>query len=582
MSGEGGLQFLNPAWLLLLPLVWWLSWRYAQRYGSGSMWQRWCDTPLLARMTAGTGAPERRRGTAKLLALVLTAAIAAAAGPSWRKQPYPLLESAAARVLVLSLSRSMLVEDVEPSRMARATSAARELLAAEFNGETGLVVFAGAAFVVSPLSSDSKTLLAFLDALSPQTMPLDGARVDLAIGTAQGLLEASVAGKGQILVLTDSISDVERAAGVTLEAARRGHRVSVIAVGTSEGGPLKTNAGGLVRDDNGNFILAKTDFAALQRIAQIGGGSLIHLEPDIALGARLLSAANARSLLEAPPEFDPAEQEAVNEGIWIVWLMLPFTLILFRRGLFWVLLLACWLPIDAEVYARDFDDFFVHAERRAFAAFQQGDYQRAFDLSSDPMLKAGACYRLRRFACAAEYYRQQNSAEAFYNLGNTHAQLGQFPDAVVAYAQALSLNPRLETALINQRLIEAYLQQQAAEEAAQAEAGAIQESLAEESSLGSAQARIGMAGQASSNPGDNPQAGAGLGASTQSGSLDPEDPYDGGEQRLEDFILQAAGEREAPDPALVERWLKTLPESSAELFRRKFLRDYQRQIRQER
>jgi len=68
----------------------------------------------------------------------------------------------------------------------------------------------------------------------------------------------------------------------------------------------------------------------------------------------------------------------------------------------------------------------------------------------------------------------------------------------------------------------------------------------------------------------------------QSTQVDPFESFDGLEQQLERFDIRAQGDDQLPDPEFIERWIKTLPETSTDLYRRKFLRDYQRQKRQPR
>jgi len=221
-------QFLTPSWLLLLPPLWLLLWRLARTSLRQSMWSRVCDSHLLRKMQAVDTTVNAYRWLIWPLAIILTLAILAAAGPSWRQQTHPLMESASARIIALDLSPSMRVEDVKPSRFAQALAAAREMIQSDFDGETGLVVFAGAAFVVAPLSRDANTLSAFVDALEPGILPLDGARVDLAIARAQDLLLASISGKGQIIVITSGIDRYSQALQAASAARERGHRVSIM------------------------------------------------------------------------------------------------------------------------------------------------------------------------------------------------------------------------------------------------------------------------------------------------------------------------------------------------------------------
>ena len=83
------------------------------------------------------------------------------------------------------------------------------------------------------------------------------------------------------------------------------------------------------------------------------------------------------------------------------------------------------------------------------------------------------------------------------------------------------------------------------------------------------------------NPGDQDESGPGVGASQLGGQFSPDDSYDGRDRELERFELPE-GSEDLPDQARIDRWIRELPESSTELFRRKFLRDYERQQQQAR
>ena len=580
MTELAAFQFLNPGWLLLLPAVWLLTWNYSGHSRRPSMWNRICDPKLLHKMLAGKPNRDNNRWLAVTMTVVLTLGVLAAAGPSWRQQSYPMMQSASARVVALDLSRSMLVEDVRPQRLAHAVAAAREIISADFDGETGLVVFAGAAFVVSPLSRDANTLLAFLDALDPSTMPQDGTRIDLAIVAAEELLLASIAGNGQIFIITAGDTNSQEAVQAALNAADLGHSVSILAIGTAAGGPLLNADGGLVRDPEGNYLLSRSNFALLQRIARAGKGSIIELTGSSASADLLISKLGANQLMESKSASDKSNRAAANGGVWIVWLMLPFALLLFRKNLIWMILITVLAPVDGEVYAGERDSFWEHPEQLAFEAYQQGDYQLSYELSSNPALQAAAYYRSGQYQQALELYGEDDSAQSLYNRGNALAQQQQFPEAILAYQQALTLNPELAPARYNKRLLELYLEQQ------------IENGLANDSAAGDSaddtldppdtETRIGISEQFQTNPAEDLQLGPGLGASMQSAQVDPFESFDGLEQELERFILRARDGDQLPDPEFIERWIKSLPETSTDLYQRKFLRDYQRQRRQPR
>ena len=169
-------------------------------------------------MTRGQQRPPSHDAGTWTLVLVLSIGIVAAAAPSWSRLSHPVMEASSARVIAFDLSRSMLVEDVSPNRYVHALAAASEIIDADFDGETGLVVFARSAFVLSPLSSDAGSLQALLEAVNPDAMPMDGNNLASAINTSSDLLRASFEGKGRILLISAGDS-MDQAARLVVDAA---------------------------------------------------------------------------------------------------------------------------------------------------------------------------------------------------------------------------------------------------------------------------------------------------------------------------------------------------------------------------
>jgi Ca-activated chloride channel family protein len=289
----------------------------------------------------------------------------------------------------------------------------------------------------------------------------------------------------------------------------------------------------------------------------------------------LVSRLAAKQLIEAERGQDNSERAAANDAAWFILLLLPFALLLFRKNLIWVLLLGLLLPHEHELQASESAGFWNHPERLAFEAYQRGDYQTAQALAASRQLRAAAYYRSGQYQQALDLYAEGSSAGSSYNRGNALAQLGRLAEAVIAYQEALLLNPELSLAKYNKRLLELFLQQQSAAEKLSADSSG-SENASEDQSPDSTEARIGVAG-AETNPGDTPELGPGLGASMQIGQVDPFERFDGREQESERFVLRAQADAEALDQQFIEQWINSLPETSTDLFRRKFLRDYRRQ-----
>lgn len=596
MNSSDSFQFLQPLWLFMLAPTWLLIWVYIRQVRRKAAWARYCDAHLLAYMAAGQRMNRSQALPAWILGGVLSLGIFSAAAPSWSILSDPVMQATDARIIVLDLSRSMLVQDVKPSRYAHAVAAASEILASDYAGETGLVVFAGTAFVLSPLSRDANSLLAFVEAVHPDTMPQDGSNLAQAITTAQNLLAASSGDRGQILLISsgDSHGDdaLRESSAAAFAAVEQNISVSVIAIGSVAGGPMRDPKGGLTRTAEGGIKLSRPNFDLLQRIATAGEGSMMIVD-GVGINADLLnSGISASALVTSQLLADRSAREASDDGAWLVWLMLPLVLLLFRRNLLFVLLLALILQSEQELYAAADSavetkigkgyEFWTHPEKIAFNAYQRGDYDTALENTDDPLLSGASYYRSAQFQQALVRFSEVESASAWHNRGNTLVQLQRYSEAIDSYRQAIELDPENLAAAYNKRLLELFLEKQ--EEVGAQGPDSDDDSVVDDSSAPQEtfEMRIGIATELQSNPADDQQPGPGSGAKRQSGQVDPLENFYGAEMEQERFVLRAQGPGEAPDSEFINRWISSLPETSAELYRRKFLRDFRRQQRESR
>ena len=224
--------FCGPQWLLALPLglaLIGLCWHYL---APRSNWDRLCDAHLLRYLTVGQNRPGGRRPLGALLVGYLLAVVAAA-GPSWEQQPQPAYRTAQGRVLVYDLSSSMDSIDLAPSRLTRARFKLTDLIAAGQGRQQGLVVFAGDAFVVAPLTDDIETLHNLIPSLTTASVPVQGSRADLGLKLAAELLDNAGYTHGEVILIADGVS--ADSAAVAADLARRDYPVSVLAVGSGQG-----------------------------------------------------------------------------------------------------------------------------------------------------------------------------------------------------------------------------------------------------------------------------------------------------------------------------------------------------------
>jgi Ca-activated chloride channel homolog len=460
-------HFLRPLWwCALLPLLvfWWLQ---RNRLQSGS-WRAVVDAKLLSHLLVGVDQKQKRRSVWMLLGGLL--AIAALAGPAWRKIDTPVFSKQSALVVALDLSRSMDAADIKPSRRQRAQLKLRDILRARTEGETALVVFAAQAFVVSPLTSDAKTIEVQLSSLTTDLMPEQGSRVDRALERSLQLLEQANASNGQVLVLTDGVSaatDTQAATDIAKQLAIKGYSVSIMGVGTDQGAPIPLSQGGFLKDTNGAMVLPRLEDSPLSQLAKVGGGEYRRLSSNDNDWQALLAPLQASVLNEqAIRQESRLSDEWHDEGVWLLLPLLLLAAFAFRRGAVFIWILAVGFSVqpnvvhaaEGQVESSLWDRLWQRDDQRAQTAIRQQQPERAANLFRDPAWKGAAQYKAGQYQEALESLEGLTGTEAEYNRANNFAQLGRYDEALKRYESVLKQDPNHDDAKANRELMKKLMQ----------------------------------------------------------------------------------------------------------------------------
>ncbi len=459
------LHFVRPLWLLaLIPLAL-LAWRAYRPAGGENPWRRIVDPHLLPLLMA-TRSGTKTHAAAWLVAIGWTIAVLALADPAWERKPLPVYQTTAARVIVLDLSRSMEATDLKPSRLARARYKIEDVLASNSEGRTALVVYAGDAFTVSPLTRDAKTIRALLKVLEPNIMPIDGKRADLGLQKAGDLLRQAGAAGGQVLLITDGVDAADAAASEHAAARLRsdGHNVSVLGVVAESDAAVTVGQVDPALAATGKIAPAPSDIAALQSVARAGGGEFRMLT-DSGAGLNALLTAGRPLSEQATTQTDTTKADTTAQG-WkergplLVVLLLPLAALAFRRNWLLGVVLAAGIaspPQTAE--ASTWDDLWQRPDQQSAHALAAGDYAKASALATDAERRGSAEYKRGNYRGALDNFANAKGADADYNRGNALAKLGRYQDAIDAYDQSLKAHPS-EDARANKAAVEALLKQQ--------------------------------------------------------------------------------------------------------------------------
>ncbi|MDQ6996173.1 MAG: VWA domain-containing protein [Mariprofundus sp.] len=463
MEALSAFHFLRPWWLLALPLWLWLSIYVWRKGGQGDGWAAVCDPALLSYLVGESTRTQRSKWVLPVLMLAGCASLLALAGPAWQQQPQPVYRVQSALVIGLDLSRSMLAEDIKPNRLQRAKQKLQDILALRKEGQTALVVFAGDAFDVVPLTSDNKAILAMLDALEPSMMPAQGSRASTALQHALNIFKRSAIKRGTVILLTDGV-DAD-ASEIASELVKAGHRVSIIGVGTESGAPIPAfgEAGGFVKDKNGSIVIPRLQTGILQALANAGHGTyaLIRFDDgDINAIAGIKTSATDVVSKQEKLQTDLWREE----GPWLLLLVLPLLSLAFRRGvLLSLLLLPFVLPaflLPESAHAMAWKDWWQTQDQQAQALMRDKKPEAAANLFQNPDWKAASLYRAKKYKQAADTLKSVDSADGWYNRGNALAKAGDLKAALDAYDQALKLDSSNDDAAFNRDLVKKAMQKQ--------------------------------------------------------------------------------------------------------------------------
>lgn len=446
-------HFLRPATLLLILPAALICWALARTVFASGRLQKIIDPDLLPHLLLKGG--EKRPWLFTLIFALLTCAVVALAGPTWRKLPTPVYSNQDAVVILLDLSPSMMATDLSPNRLTRARLKILDILKQRKDGLTALIAYAGEAHVVTPLTDDTATIANLVPSLSPRIMPVPGSNIEMAVQEGLRLLKDGAGGQGRLLAVTDGIA--KSALGtVKSEMNSSSATLSILAVGSGEGSPIPKNTGsGFITDDSGSIIIANFDRGELQRLANSTGGQFAQITVDDRDINRVLPDDTSPQQAELTErEFDQWNEE----GPWLVLLLLPFALLLFRKGT-----LACLLPLSLplmallaapEATAQESGSLWQTPNQQAEKLLQQGNPEAAAKVFENSQWRGTAQYRAGEYDAAAKSFAESIDPQGLYNLGNSLTQQGQFDQAIEAFDRALQQNPEFADARHNKQIAE--------------------------------------------------------------------------------------------------------------------------------
>ena len=495
------MSFGVPGWLwglLLIPLL--IALFVHSEHRGLKRLQQFVSARLLPQL-AGTVNRPRRIIRFGLLLLGLALAVVSLAQPRWGYTFEDVKRKGLDLLIAVDTSRSMLSNDVQPSRLERVKLAIQDLIDELQGDRVGLIAFAGRSFLQAPLTIDYDAVIEAVNDLDTKTIPEGGTNISSAITLATQSFGKSAMGNRALIIFTDGEELSGDAVKTAKAAADAGVRIFTIGVGTPQGSliPITGDDGetSFVKDSAGAVVKSKLDDKRLREIAEATGGFYLHLEN----GPRMMQQIQAEGLAKMQAaEMDvrlsrrPIERYEWPLGAALIALALSILIPERKR-----VRARARVPAPARNLPHNLTSgpakaagaaaaiLMLLCSSSAFAtapginAYQQGKFEDAYKefqdtLKSHPQSRAEeklqfdsgtAAYKLKDYNKALESFSQALltpdtglQTKGHYNLGNTLYQRGEmekaddkklsdWTNALDHYEQTLKLDPQNKEAKDN-------------------------------------------------------------------------------------------------------------------------------------
>ncbi|MEO0510772.1 MAG: VWA domain-containing protein [Verrucomicrobiota bacterium] len=441
-----GFVFQWPALLalLLLAIPLWLVLVYARRRRAA----------LIRVMGGGLNTHRLLRDVLRFSAFILL--VLALARPGYA----PRMESSSRVgrdvIFALDVSQSMLAEDAAPSRLEVAKQGIRDALKSFVNERVGLVVYAGSASILCPLTYDYDFVRFMLEQANPRSVDFGGTALQSAVEKAVD--QVFMDGRGgvqDLVVLTDGGDHGSKMARV-IELLRQ-KSVDVLAVGIGDPNqgspiPIKSEEGNIqFLQDDGQVVYTKLDDGALRAFA-----SETPFADYVAAGVRPFNLGQLYSDYAAGKTTDSTDsksgivvyQEAVFFFLWPAMILLILAECWGVRGLQIGSAVCCLvLLVDSQVLDAA-DESFRSEFANVAGLFAEGDFEGAengfsalYAYASDSSANASdlAVVQFNRGLCLLELAKAQEGENP--GIALTYAE-----NAQLAFLTAKRYTPKMQRA----------------------------------------------------------------------------------------------------------------------------------------
>jgi Ca-activated chloride channel homolog len=183
-------------------------------------------------------------------------------------------------VFALDVSKSMLAEDIAPSRLDKAKQIVTKIIDNLGSDRVGIIIYAGNSYPLLPITTDHAAAKMFLQNAHPDMVSSQGTAINEAIERAITYFDNEEQTNRFLFIVSDGEDHEENTITLAKEAIKEGIKIYTVGVGTVEGGPIPIrNIGRGIsykKDNKGEVVITKMKEEVLKEIAYEGKGKYIN------------------------------------------------------------------------------------------------------------------------------------------------------------------------------------------------------------------------------------------------------------------------------------------------------------------
>ena len=182
-------------------------------------------------------------------------------------------------VFAIDVSKSMLAEDISPSRMDKSKQLVGQVINNLGGDRIGIVAYAGKAFPQLPLTTDYSSAKMFLQNMNTDMLSSQGTAIDDAIRLSSTYFDQDESTERILFIVSDGEDHNDLTYDMADIAAKNNITIYSIGVGTEKGSPIPIKKNGIVmsykKDINGDVVITKLNKTYLENISDKTGGKFI-------------------------------------------------------------------------------------------------------------------------------------------------------------------------------------------------------------------------------------------------------------------------------------------------------------------